>query len=87
VRGGKYAASPALELEAATVLRDERRTTANEMAELRIDYCAREGAGRRLPGAGLDGTVRCGPGFNAAERRSREVTDRGRYEDLERARA
>src|ERR1700721_4109245 len=54
------------ELEAATVLSDERRMTAHEMAELRIDDRARERAGGGFPGARLDGTVRCGPAFDAA---------------------
>jgi len=85
--GWKIRGVPGLELEAATVLRDECRMTADEMAELRGNYCTREGARRGLPGAGLDGTVRRGPGFGAAERRSRQVTDWRRHEDLERTRA
>ncbi len=48
---------------------DKRRVTAHEMAELRIDDCARKRAGRSFPGAHLDDTVRRGPAFDAAQRR------------------
>src|ERR1700733_7729852 len=71
------------ELEAATVLSDKRRVTAHEMAELRIDDCARERAGRSFPGARLDGTIRRGPAFDAAQRRSRQITNGRRHEGLE----
>ena len=71
------------ELEAATVLRDERRVTAHEMAELRIDDCTRERAGRSFPGTRLDGAVRRGPAFDAAQRRSQQITNGRRHEGLE----
>src|SRR5262249_29598784 len=83
--GRKVRSIAGLELEAAALLRDERRITADEMAELGVNYCARKRARRRLPGATLDGPVRRHPGFNATERRPRQVTDRRRHEDLERA--
>lgn len=44
--GRKVRGVAGLELEPAAVLGDESRVTAHEMAELRIDYCARERAGR-----------------------------------------
>src|SRR5690348_9677856 len=84
--GRKVRGVTALELKAAAVLHDERRMTAEEMAELRVDYRTRESTRRRLPGAGLDGTVRRGPGFDRAERRSRQVTYWGRHEKPERVR-
>ena len=71
------------ELEAVTVLSDERRVTAHEMAELRIDDCTRERAGRSFPGTRLDGTVRRGPGFDAAQRWSGQITNGRRHEGLE----
>jgi len=68
-----------LKLEAAAVLCGESRVTSDEVAKLRVDYCARESAGRRLPGTGLDGTVWRRPGFDATERRSRQATDWWRH--------
>src|ERR1700733_13732198 len=81
--GWKVRGVAGLELEAAAVLSDKRRVTAHEMAELRIDDRARERAGRSFPGARLDGTVRRGPAFDAAQRRSRQITNGRRHEGLE----
>ena len=67
--GWKVRSVPGLKLEAAALLRDERRTTADEMAELGVDYGARKSARRRLPSASLDGPIRRDPGCRAAERR------------------
>src|SRR5262249_14848136 len=57
------------EFVAAPILSDEGRATANEMAELRINGGASEGAGGRFPGASLDRAVRRCIGSDATERR------------------
>jgi hypothetical protein len=81
--GRKVRGIARFELKAATALSDERCVTAQEMAELRIDYRAHERPRGRFPSARLDSTARRDPGFNAAQRWSRQIGNGRRHEGLE----